>query len=390
MTTVLDSPPVGRPGTPGRWDRSQLPYLLVLALGALGGFAFLGRSALYLDEAVSTSIARTPWHRFTDVVVHQESNQSLYYLVLRGWIHVGDSEFVMRTLSVVAVVAALAVLMYVTNELFGRKVALVCGVLLAVDPLIVEMAQDVRGYALSVLFVSASSALFVHAITRSSGPLSAGWTSWAGYVVFSALAAYTNFWAALIPVAHAVSLAFLPPGGIPWRRLVPSGVVLALLLVPLGLLIHANDSSGKYKWASGTSAGHLFAKVRAKVPHAAIDLVVLLVVAHRIRGRPPAPTRAIDVVRPPVAAHVHRQLAGRPPRRGGAAVVRLQAAARRPVPRGLPAARGHARGTRTVQAVEAVVRRRPRGVGRGLGGGPGQLVQERLGRGLARRPRRPG
>lgn len=279
MTTVLDSPPVGRPGTPGRWDRSQLPYLLVLALGALGGFAFLGRSALYLDEAVSTSIARTPWHRFTDVVVHQESNQSLYYLVLRGWIHLGDSEFVLRTLSVVAVVAALAVLMYVTNELFGRKVALVCGVLLAVDPLIVEMAQDVRGYALSVLFVSASSALFVHAITRSSGPLSAGWTSWAGYVVFSALAAYTNFWAALIPVAHAVSLAFLPLGGIPWRRLVPSGVVLALLLVPLGLLIHANDSSGKYNWASGTSAGHLFAKVRAKVPHAAIDLVVLLVVA---------------------------------------------------------------------------------------------------------------
>ena len=273
MTSVLHSPPRAGPARASA-GRSWLPFVLVTALGAVTGFVFLGRSSLYLDEAVSTSVARTPWHRFTDVVVHQESNQVLYYLLLRGWIHVGQGEFALRTLSVLAVVGALAVLMYVTHELFGRKVALICGVLLAVDPLIVQMAQDVRGYALSVLFVSASSALFVHAIKRSSG-----WLTWAGYVVFSALAAYTNFWAALIPVAHAVSLAFVPRGEIPWRRIIPSAVVLAVFLVPLGLLIHANDSSGKYNWASGTSAGHLFAKVRAKVPHAAIDVAVLVVVA---------------------------------------------------------------------------------------------------------------
>jgi len=274
MTTVLETGPSAGPELGARWRRGGLGYVLVVALSAVAGFAFLGRSALYLDETVSTTLARLPWHRFTHLVVHQEANQALYYLLLRGWIGVGQGEFALRAPSVIATTAAVAVLVFVAHELFGRRVALVCGVLLAVDPLVVELAQDVRGYALSLLLVSASSALFVRGIRRS-----ARWVTWGGYVVLAALAAYTNFWAALVPLGHAVSLAFVPPGRVPWRRLVPSAVGLVVLLAPLGLLIHSNDSSGKYNWASGTAAGQVFAKVRAHVPHAVIDLAALVVVA---------------------------------------------------------------------------------------------------------------
>jgi mannosyltransferase len=134
-------------------------------------------------------------------------------------------------------------------------------------------AQDGRGYALSLLLVSASSALFVRGLRHPSGR-----GVWVAYAVVSALAAYANFWAALVPLAHGASLAFLPPRSAPWRRLIPTGVGLGLLLVPLALLIHATDSSG-VNWAAGSSAGKLFTTARADIPHPVIDLAVVVAVA---------------------------------------------------------------------------------------------------------------
>jgi len=107
-------------------------------------------------------------------------------------------------------------------------------------------------------------------------PGSGRWV-WAGYVVVSALAAYTNFWAALVPLGHGASLVFAGPGRVRWRRVLASALGLVVLLVPLGLLIRSTDSSG-VNWAAGSTGGRLFTKVRGAVPHAVIDLVVALVV----------------------------------------------------------------------------------------------------------------
>jgi mannosyltransferase len=246
---------------------------VVVVLGAAVSVLSLGTASFSLDESVSTTLAESPWHVFSQSLLHREANMSLYYLVLRLWMHLGHSEEVVRTLSVLASVAALAVLMVLARRLFGRRTAVIGGVLLAVDPLVVMFAQNARGYALSLLLVSASSALFVAALrTPSRRGL------WVAYALLSALAAYANFWAALVPLAHGVSLAFLPRRTAPWRRLVPTAVGLGVLLVPLALLIHATDSSG-VNWAAGSSAGKVFSKVRADVPHPVIDLAVLAAVA---------------------------------------------------------------------------------------------------------------
>jgi uncharacterized membrane protein len=143
---------------------------------------------------------------------------------------------------------------------------------LAVNPLFIQFAQDVRGYSLALLLVSASSFFFVRGVQQVDPPPRFCWTA---YTVVTALAAYTNFWAALVPVAQALSLGFLPPGRIPWRRILASAVALVVLLVPLGLLIRSTDSAG-VDWASGSSAGHLFTHIRSSVPHAALDLLVLI------------------------------------------------------------------------------------------------------------------
>jgi mannosyltransferase len=256
-----------------------------LVLGAVLGTLFLGTHSLFLDESVSSTLATVPWHRFTDVVTHREANMALYYLLLRGWVVFGHSEIALRSLSVVFAVGALWVLIMLARSLFGRRAALLAGLLLAVNPLYVQFAQDVRGYSLALLLVSASCFFFVRGIQRIDNPSRFCWTA---YTVVTALAAYSNFWAALVPVAQALSLAFLPPGRIPWRRLLTSAVALVVLLVPLGLLIESTDSAG-VDWASGSSAGRLFTHIRGSVPHAVLDLFVLAaagaVVAVVVLGR---------------------------------------------------------------------------------------------------------
>jgi mannosyltransferase len=245
-----------------------------LVLGAVLGSLFLGTHSLFLDESVSSTLATAPWHRFTQVVTHREANMALYYLLLRGWVVFGHGEIALRSLSVLLAVGALWVVIMLARSLFGRRVALLAGLLLAVDPLYIQFAQDVRGYSLALLLVSASCFFFVRGIRQVDPPSRFCWTA---YTAVTALAAYTNFWAALVPLAQALSLAFLPPGRIPWRRVLASAVALAVLLIPLGLLIESTDSAG-VNWASGSSAGRLFTQIRADVPHALLDLLVLVAV----------------------------------------------------------------------------------------------------------------
>jgi len=251
-----------------RW---RLAVVAELVLGGILGSLFLGTHSLFLDESVSASLATAPWHRFVNVVSHREANMVLYYVLLRGWVVLGHSEIALRSLSVVLAVGALWVVILLARSLFGRRVALLAGLLLAVNPLYVQFAQDVRGYSLALLLVSASCLLFVRGIRQVDPPPRLCWTA---YTLVTALAAYSNFWAALVPVAQALSLAFLPSGRIPWRRVLPSAAALVVLLVPLGLLIQSTDSAG-VNWAAGSSAGHLFTHIRATVPHAVLDVLVL-------------------------------------------------------------------------------------------------------------------
>jgi mannosyltransferase len=250
----------------------RLAVVAELVLGTILGSLFLGTHSLFLDESVSSTLATAPWHRFANVVSHREANMALYYLLLRGWVVFGHSEIALRSLSVILAVGALWVLIMLARSLFGRRAALIAGLVLAVNPLFIQFAQDVRGYSLALLLVSASSFFFVRGIQQVDPPPRFCWTA---YTLVTALAAYTNFWAALVPVAQALSLGFLPPGRIPWRRILTSAVALVVLLVPLGLLIRSTDSAG-VDWASGSSAGQLFTHIRSSVPHAALDLLVLI------------------------------------------------------------------------------------------------------------------
>ena len=129
-----------------------------------------------------------------------------------GW-RSGSSEGFIRALSVVFSVATIPVVYALGHRLFGRKTGLLAAWLLAANAYHVRYAQEARGYALVVFLAALSTWLLVRNL---QDPRRARWGI---YALVSALAVYAHFYAALILLAQAGSLMFLPPENLPWQEL---------------------------------------------------------------------------------------------------------------------------------------------------------------------------
>jgi mannosyltransferase len=260
-------------------DRHAMPFVrrllpppryllaLELLLAALLGVITLGKRSFFLDETVSVTIAKLPWHQFTHIVKTREGNMVLYHLLLSWWTALGDSEFVVRLLSVVAFVTTVAALYALACRLAGRRVALLAGLLLAVDPFMIRYAQTARGYELSVLLVTCTTLLFVRALDRQT------WLAWLSYSLVAALGVYAHFFALLVPAAHALSLVCVPPERLRWRKLIGAAGALVVFLLPFFYLLLHNTSSG-VEWSAGNPIGRIFTKIHEHPPVAGLFLVV--------------------------------------------------------------------------------------------------------------------
>src|SRR5437899_1080102 len=89
-------------------DKAAIPSrnvtILILSITTFAGAVLrlhsLGTRSLWIDEAASVRFATLPWGPFFRTLWDYQGNMSLYYLLLRWWIHLGDSEFMVRSLSV--------------------------------------------------------------------------------------------------------------------------------------------------------------------------------------------------------------------------------------------------------------------------------------------------
>jgi hypothetical protein len=80
------------------------------------------------DEAASWTFARLPWHSFLKARWDYEGNMLFYYLILRLWVHLGDSEVILRSLSIFFGVATIPIV-YRLGALFSRSAGLIAATL---------------------------------------------------------------------------------------------------------------------------------------------------------------------------------------------------------------------------------------------------------------------
>lgn len=214
----------------------------VIALGSILRFLHLGAPSLWLDEALSVAYARMPWPQFVHVMQARELNMLPYYLLLRGWIHLGTGEWIVRSLSAIFSIGTLPLFHRLGARLFGARTGLIGVALLALNPYHIRFAQEARSYSLMLLLVTASTLLFVCATESSSRSSTRAWVA---YVVTSVLAAYAHFFAILAILAHWASLAVVRPNGVAWKRAALSAAAVCVLLLPIAAFVvlgHADSA----------------------------------------------------------------------------------------------------------------------------------------------------
>lgn len=226
---------------PRRGDTALV--VIIIAIGISLRLLNLGAASVWLDEALSVMYARLPWPQFEHLMVTRELNMLPYYLLLRGWIHLGTAEWIVRSLSAIFSIATLPLFYRLGVRLFGERVGQIGVALLALHPYHIRFAQEARSYSLMILLVTASTSLLVRATEPSTRrPIGV----WLAYIATSVLAVYAHFNAGLALLAQWASLAFARPREFPSRAVAFSVTAISILLLPIAafvLLGHADPGS---------------------------------------------------------------------------------------------------------------------------------------------------
>lgn len=178
---------------------------LITILAAFLRFHALTARSFWLDEGLSVSFARLPWPRFLQTMASREANMVLYYLLLRFWLILGDSEGFIRGLSVLFSVASVPLIFFLGARLFGRKTGLLAAALFAVNAYDIRYAQEARSYAMVVFFAILATWILARNLQDQS---TAHWTS---YAIVCASLTYSHLYGILLVPAHAVA-SILAPG----------------------------------------------------------------------------------------------------------------------------------------------------------------------------------
>jgi len=246
----------------------------ITILGTLLQLHAITAKSFWLDEGSSITMARLDWFNFLRILWRREMNMVLYYLLLRGWLHLGDSVVWIRGLSVIFAVAAIPAIFILGRKLCGTSFGLISALLLSVNAFQVRYAQEARSYSLLVLLLIVSSYFFVSAIESGRR------RDWNWYIVASSLAIYAHFFAILVVVAHWVALRVMTRTGVmalgpevrlQFRR---AARLTALWTAPIWIFI-ATTGAGPIAWIPRPHLGDVIGLLKKLSGNAETTLLLL-------------------------------------------------------------------------------------------------------------------
>src|SRR5271165_2527259 len=220
-----------------------LVIILLTLVGAWFRLFHLGTKSLWLDEGATVTLARMAWPHFVHVWWYGEASfQGAFFVLMRGWVHLGQSEAWVRLPAAIFGIASIPLLYLVARKLVGVTPALASAAILAFSPTHVYYSQEARSYTMTILLVLVSSWFFARAVeTDREG-------DWALWTIFSVLAVYSHYFASLVPVAQSCSLFFHKKPR-PWGRLVVHAMVILALAAPgLTYVLRAPPQGLNFPW----------------------------------------------------------------------------------------------------------------------------------------------
>lgn len=172
-------------------------FLATIILGFTAVCATLvGRASIWFDEAFGAYLIRfdiSELTHYTGMDVHPP----LYYYLLKAWsLFFGSSDVALRSLSIVLAVAVLVTVFYGVRIYLGRRVAYMSLILVALSPMFVRYAVEMRMYTLVMLIAVAATFVLLQATFHTSKR----W--WIAYALLVAAGMLTHYFSALIWLSH--------------------------------------------------------------------------------------------------------------------------------------------------------------------------------------------
>ncbi len=223
----------------------------VVAVGTALRFFRLGSKSFWLDEAASAVLARVDTRVFLAAMIHRQANMALYYLLLRGWTKLGSSEVALRSLSVIAGIAAILAIYLLGTHLFGPRVGRVAALLLSVHTFHIRYSQEARAYSLTVLLAIFSSLFFLKSLEGPSRK------SWAIYIAVSTLMVYAQAFGGWVLLAQWCSLLVIRRP-VAWKPFLLSAAAISCFISPLAFCLLFISDRSQLAWLTKPSAHDLY------------------------------------------------------------------------------------------------------------------------------------
>jgi hypothetical protein len=188
--------------------------VLLISAVALGLYLYrAGDVSLWYDEAFSLGLVHQGWGVLWTYLWGPESNMTLYYLLLRGWLRLAawiglaPVEWVARLPSIIFGALSVVVVFLLARRWSGRLVAVVAAGVYATNWLQLSLAPQARSYSLEILLVCISWYAFLASIDSAPGRKRGRWA--AAYAGAAALAVYAHLFSIFVLVAQMVAFATL-------------------------------------------------------------------------------------------------------------------------------------------------------------------------------------
>ena len=150
--------------------RHWLPITLILFLAATLYFYQLGTESLWIDEIFSIQAAQKNIFSLT-------LNRPLYFVLLHFWMRFGSSEAWLRGLSVIFGLGSVFLIYLLGYRLSSKMTGLIAALLLTLSPLVINHAQEVRMYVMSMCLGLGGSLALTELLKKFTVSSLAGWLS---------------------------------------------------------------------------------------------------------------------------------------------------------------------------------------------------------------------
>lgn len=175
-------------------------FVLIVGLGIFAALSLgnITRWSVWFDEAFGVYMIR---FNFFDIARYTASDvhPPFYYWILKLWTMMfGTSELALRSMSLVAMMAAFVFVYLIVRRAFTVRIAAGGLFMMAVSPLLIRYSEEARMYGLVSLIVASATYVFLKLLEKPTK------RRWIIYGILVSLGMWTHYFTALMWLAHWV------------------------------------------------------------------------------------------------------------------------------------------------------------------------------------------